>query len=196
MPSTTPAAVRSRLIDALQLDLIGPTPDDQIHAEEIIPQPPSKWYLTGFLVPYDAPLAVRSDDTGDDELDAVSRAGAGDDEAIPDKSSARKGFFPASMGVSLLVTAHTTSLHVTVCWGDYKPFTTDESEPESKTTLRVGTWQRIPCHAELTVPIQVSDTPTEFEILDSNGLKLIVSARPVASAELVPSGTRSVFVFR
>lgn len=97
MSSTTPAEVRAHLFDALQLDLVGPAADDLIHAEEIIPQPPSKWYLTGFLVPYDAPIEVRSDDTGNDELDAVNRSGAGDDETAPDKAPARKGFFPSSM---------------------------------------------------------------------------------------------------
>lgn len=195
MPPTTPAEVRSHLIDALQLDLIGPAPDDAVHAEEVIPQPPSKWYLTGFLVPYDAPMEQRSDDTGDDEIDAVSRAGAGDDEAIPDKTSARKGFFPSSMGISLLVATHTKSLQVMVCWGDYIPFSSDETEEQSKTTLRIGSWQRTPCHAELTVPIQVNETPLELDVPGSKGLKLIVSVRPVSSDELVPPGTRSVSVF-
>jgi hypothetical protein len=51
MSSAAPAEVRTHLLDALQLDLVGPAPDDLAHAEEIIPQPPSKWYLTGFLVP-------------------------------------------------------------------------------------------------------------------------------------------------
>jgi hypothetical protein len=48
MSSTVPAEVRTHLLDALQLDLVGPAPDDLAYAEEIIPQPPSKWYLTGF----------------------------------------------------------------------------------------------------------------------------------------------------
>jgi hypothetical protein len=48
----TPVEVRSQLVDALRLDLVGPdaarglgTPD------EILAQPPSRWYLTGFLAP-------------------------------------------------------------------------------------------------------------------------------------------------
>jgi hypothetical protein len=195
MSSTIPAEVRTHLLDALQLDLVGPAPDDLAHAEEIIPQPPSKWYLTGFLVPYDAPIEVRSDDTGDDELDAVSRSGAGDDETAPDKAPARKGFFPSSMGVSLLVAAHTSSLQVTASWGDYTRFATDPSEEESKNTLRVGTWQRTPRHAELTLPIQVREAPLELDIPDSKGLKLIVSVRPVSSENLVPPGTHSVSIF-
>lgn len=55
MTATTPSkvrlrgahATRSHLIEALQLDLVGPTPDDIDLAEEIIDQAPSKWYLTG-----------------------------------------------------------------------------------------------------------------------------------------------------
>jgi len=195
MSSTTPAEVRTHLIDALQLDLVGPTPDDLVHADEIIPQPLSKWYLTGFLVPYDAPMEVRSDDTGNDEMDAVGKVGAGDDETTPDRAPARKGFFPSSMGVSLLLATHTTSLHVTATWGDYTRYAADKSEEESQSTLRVGTWQRSPYQAELTIPIQVSDTPVEFDIPESKGLKLIVSVRPVSSEALVPAGTRSVSIF-
>ena len=71
MSSKTSAQVRSHLIDALQLDLIGPTPDDLVHAEETLDQAPSKWYLTGFLVPYGAPMEQREDDTADDDLDVV-----------------------------------------------------------------------------------------------------------------------------
>ncbi|HBE17539.1 MAG TPA: hypothetical protein DDW51_07965, partial [Cyanobacteria bacterium UBA11367] len=87
---TTSAAVRTRLIDTLQLDLVGPTTDDIDHAEEILPQAPSLWYLTGFLVPYEASFEQRSDDTGDDELDQLSRKGTGDDESTPEAASARK----------------------------------------------------------------------------------------------------------
>ncbi|MFB2891349.1 DISARM system helicase DrmA [Aerosakkonemataceae cyanobacterium BLCC-F50] len=119
MSPTTPAEVRQHLIDALQLDLIGPSSDDTVHAEEILPEPPSKWYLTGFLVPYGAPIEQRSDDTGNDELDEVSRISSGDDEIIPEKTFARKAYFPSSMGLSILVSEKATELNVTVQWGDY-----------------------------------------------------------------------------
>lgn len=128
MPPSFPAEVRSHLIDALQLDLIGPTPTDLIHAEEILDQPPSKWYLTGFLAPHNATIDQRSDDTSDDELDAASRVGAGDDEISPEKPAARKGFFPSSMGVSLLVPNDTQKLIIHVSWGDYTPIPADVQE--------------------------------------------------------------------
>lgn len=118
----TSASVRAHLIDALQLDLVGPTPDDLDHAAEILDQAPSKWYLTGFLVPYGAPLEQRGDDTGDDELDEIGSVRASDDEDIPEKTFARKAFFPSSMGLSLLVAENTSHLNVTVEWGDYCPY--------------------------------------------------------------------------
>lgn len=46
-----------------------PTPDDEAHAEEILPQAPSKWYLTGFLVPYEADISQRSDNASDEGMD-------------------------------------------------------------------------------------------------------------------------------
>jgi len=41
------------LVDALQIDLIGSSSALEDHTE-ILPQSPSRWYLTGFLVPTDA----------------------------------------------------------------------------------------------------------------------------------------------
>lgn len=62
---TTAAQVRSQLIDALRLDVVGPRPGEPAHAryaEEVLPTSPSNWYLTGFLVPYEAPVEQRGDD--------------------------------------------------------------------------------------------------------------------------------------
>ena len=59
---TSPLEVRQELVDALQLDLIGPTGPLGNH-KEVLTQTPSRWYLTGFLVPTDADedQTVRSD---------------------------------------------------------------------------------------------------------------------------------------
>jgi hypothetical protein len=48
-----PITVRTSLLDALQVDLIGPSGALGDH-REVLPQAPSRWYLTGFLVPTDA----------------------------------------------------------------------------------------------------------------------------------------------
>lgn len=60
MPEITASEIRATLVDALQLDLVGPTPSDTDHAEEVLTQSPSKWYLTGFLAPSGARPEERS----------------------------------------------------------------------------------------------------------------------------------------
>ncbi len=52
-PTTKPVEVRSQLVDALRLDLVGPDNGSDLEAE-ILPQAPFRWYLTGFLVPLEA----------------------------------------------------------------------------------------------------------------------------------------------
>ncbi|BCL39175.1 DISARM system helicase DrmA [Nostoc sp. MS1] len=221
MKNTTSAEVRSHLIEALQLDLIGPTPDDIDHAEEILDQAPSKWYLTGFLVPYGAPIEQRGDDTGDDDLDVMQGGSAGEDEAVPDKPFAKKAFFPSSMGLSFLVAENASQLNLTAQWGDYFPIkdnTVAQSQDDSgaeetvlplelETTIPQeeannnlsGCWKRIPRQAQITVPLKLphhqNQSTRTIPIPDSNGLQLVVSIRPVTSKELVPAGTRSVSVF-
>jgi hypothetical protein len=56
----TPAEVRDRLTHALRLDLIGPDPGEP-QISEILAIPPSRWYLTGFLVPWNAPVSQKQD---------------------------------------------------------------------------------------------------------------------------------------
>ena len=123
----TPNDVRSSLIEALQLDLVGPRtghPPHGRYVEEVLPIAPSKWYLTGFLIPHTASPEQPSDDDVDDTLDETSRAvesDESDDDAAPEPASARKAFFPSSMGLSVLVSADTTRLQVKVAWADYAP---------------------------------------------------------------------------
>ena len=197
------AEVRQHLIDALQLDLIGPTPDDIAHTEELLPQSPSKWYLSGFLVPYEASPEQRSDATYNEELDQIASSSPGDDETTPEAASARKAYFPSSMGVSVLVSQDTHELDITVEWGDYFPVDIETDEPpaetEPETALsRNQNWQRTPHRVQLQVSLDRATHSSHFtqtlEVPDSNGLKLVISSRPV-SQESVPMGTRSVAVF-
>ena len=76
------AQVRTKLFDALHLDLIGPS-ETLGDASEGLPQSPSRWYLTGFLVPLDAAPEDKSDETANDELDDAGEPGGGDDDDVP-----------------------------------------------------------------------------------------------------------------
>ena len=79
----TPVEVRQGLVDALKLDLVGPENGSDLEAE-VLPQAPSRWYLTGFLVPLEAGEAQRSDETAKDDFDSrPAVATRRDDDATP-----------------------------------------------------------------------------------------------------------------
>src|SRR5438874_11661473 len=56
----TSAEIRQRLATELRLDLIGPSHLERELVNEILPDPPSRWYLTGFLVPLDGAVRVKA----------------------------------------------------------------------------------------------------------------------------------------
>ena len=113
----TSADVRARLTHALRLDLIGPQPDEPQIAETL-PIPPSRWYLTGFLVPWNAPVAQKADEDQQDDFGLTAPgANAGDDDTGTDPPAARRSQFPSSIGVSVLVAPDTKELTVAARWG-------------------------------------------------------------------------------
>ena len=129
-----PVEVRRELVNALGLDLIGPDRDSDLLAE-VLPQAPSRWYLTGFLVPIDAAEDQKTDEAADEDVDEVGKGGGADDDAAPEPAAARRAYFPSSMGLSLLVPKDAKELRVTVRWGDYQP----PARPASAATQAVRT---------------------------------------------------------
>src|SRR4051794_652406 len=98
----TSVQVRSKLVDALKLDLVGPE-QDLGEATEVLPQSPSRWYLTGFLAPLDAPAEQRSDAEADDDLDSGGEPGLDDDVTPEPSAAAKQKYLPSSIGVSVLL---------------------------------------------------------------------------------------------
>jgi Helicase conserved C-terminal domain len=197
---TTSAEVRQQLVTALTLDLVGPDSQAADHYQtEILPQAPSKWYLTGFLVPYEASIEERSDETGDDglELEAPDKR-ATDDETTPEAASARKAPFPSSIGLSFLVSDRTTNLEAEIYWGDY--FLLKTAEPGTDTQPKdpkekAEKWQRKQQIQRLSIPLTTSNKPVTLDIPHSNGLQLAISNRPVQGTTKLPPGTKAVSVF-
>ncbi|WP_199247045.1 DISARM system helicase DrmA [[Phormidium] sp. ETS-05] len=204
---TTSADVRQNLLEALRLDLIGPVPGDpsyHLYQEEVIPQAPSKWYLTGFLAPFGVSIDYKSDVTADEDLDLYQGSVTSDDAAAPEAAAARKVPFPSSMGLSFLISDRVSELQATVSWGDYTPIpgeqaplTPDDEEEATNQTF----WQRTPQIIELKIPLSSTNQPKQIDIPDS-GLALVINNRPVRwlgldpdRASLFPPGTRSVSVF-
>jgi hypothetical protein len=108
-----PVDVRADLLRALELDLVGPTKGSPLE-EEVLPQAPSRWYLTGFLVPTDTGEEQRAEETSREEVDELTDSGGTDDAAAPEPASARRIFYPSSIGMSFLVGPATRKLRATV----------------------------------------------------------------------------------
>ncbi len=215
----TPLDVRCQLVLSLGLDLIGPDRESELLCE-VLPQAPSRWYLTGFLVPIEAAEDQKSDEAAEEGVDEVGKGGGVDDDAAPEPAAARRAFFPSSMGLSLLVPKDAKELHVLIRWGDYRadaPLDQDTAaqllaadlvngDPTAwaavralPTNLQFGKWQRTDRVEELTLKLPTTQKPTESPVPNSDGLKLALSVRPIrdiaAFDGLVPRGTRSVSLF-
>ena len=200
----TSVQIRDHLVDVLRLDLVGPEPGGE-HADEILPTGPSRWYLTGFLVPYEAPEAQRSDGVGEDQIDLPGGGDGGDDESTPEQASGRRVYFPSSMGVSVLVPPEVKTIEVTVTWGDYTPIAADavpEEPPPASTKApalaRTERWKRTPRRELVTITLGKSNgKAVPKDVPNGGGIQLVTSARavPDSSLAVVPRGTRSVSLF-
>src|SRR5260370_6642497 len=193
--------IRGELVEALKLDLVGPS-NDHAFARELLTDAPSRWYLTGFLVPSDAPVEQRTGQTSDVELDSAGEGDAGDDDAPPDRGAARRKFLPSSMGLSVLIDSEVRELEVTVCWGDYgfegggeEPHANDEQEgdipTESATPADEGEstdkksggekrrrgYRRTPKESKVQVQVPESGTQLEVPVPSSDGLVLFLTVR-------------------
>jgi hypothetical protein len=209
----TPVDVRTKLVHTLGLDLIGPDRDSEL-LNEVLPQAPSRWYLTGFLVPIDAEESQRTDETANEGMDEQSDAGGTDDATTPEPAAARRAVFPSSMGLSLLVPKAAKELRVTVRWGNYRPpaKVADGQQPTLFNPTELSAhqgklfdpqdqrgWKRTERVEEMTLQVLASQKPAEYEVPNSGELKVALSVRPVrdiaAFEGMVPKGTRSVSVF-
>ncbi len=121
---------RQQIVEALGLDLVGPSCGHDF-SRELLPDPPSRWYLTGFLVPTDAPIEHRVDFGANDEFEEGGDVDGLDDAGPPDRAAAQRSFLPSSMGLSVLVAPEADVLKVEISWGDYL-WESDELEPEDR----------------------------------------------------------------
>lgn len=187
-----PTDVRSQLVDALRLDLVGPT-GTLGTANETLFQGPSRWYLTGFLVPTEAEEAQRVDPTSDDELDQAAEPAGVDDDETPEPAAARRSYLPSSMGVSVLLPKNTSHLTAIVRYGDYIRVEKDEGKEgpvewrriSREETLKIDLGSRLPASDNIPVP-------------NSRGLELVWSLRGVPDTGILgglPDGCRCVSIF-
>jgi hypothetical protein len=159
---TNSAEIRQRLAAELRLDLIGPSRRDAALVNEVLPDPPSRWYLTGFLVPVDTPPRRKARDP-QEEMDTAEQGGADDDET-PDRSASRPRYMPSSMGLSLLIEPGTEALRVTCRWSDYR-----REEAEENGGRKTARWRRE--QREVACDLPLTEGPP-IRLTDANGLEL------------------------
>jgi hypothetical protein len=87
--ATTPIEVRENLLDALQVDLIGPS-GPLGDPREVLPQAPSRWYLTGFLVPTDADEDQRYYPNSNDKVDQAPAESTVDENHTPEQATSKR----------------------------------------------------------------------------------------------------------
>jgi len=187
--------VRTRLVEALKLDLVGPWAGHALAEERLQGWVrPSNWYLTGFLIPSGTAPERSADADEDDDIGGEIPESAGlAEESNDERKAAKKGFFPSSMGLSFLVPKEARTISVTVRWGDY-----DQSEIEVPAGKPISVWQRHPRESAIAVPLNGASDPVVHTVPGSGGLQLHVVERGVSAedlAEHLPMGTRSVSVF-
>ena len=188
-PPADSVVVRESLVEALRLDLIGPTPGHRF-ADERLPERerPSKWYLTGFLVPTDD----QSADLGEDEEVGETPPGEGDSEDPAAKEkAAKKTFFPSSIGLSFRVPGDLDTLELIARWGDYE--LVEEAPDDGK---KARCWRR--AEKERAVSVSLSGGNADPDVPDSDGLRFHVRSRPASADGGAPdatAGERSVSVF-
>ena len=191
----TSLAVRTKLLEALKLDLVGPGPGHALAEERLQEwERPSNWYLTGFLIPTGTAPERSADADEDDDMEGEvpERAGLAE-ESSEDGRAKKKGFFPSSMGLSFLVPKEAGSLTVTVRWGDYGLVEIDSAEGKT-----ANVWQRRPREAAVRLMLKGAPDPVEHNVPGWPELKLHCVERLISvqdSEVQLPPGTRSVSVF-
>lgn len=190
----TSLEVRDRLVEALKLDLVGPSNDCEL-AEEQLPgwERPSNWYLTGFLIPSDTPPERSAAEDEDDDFNDVSETAGFTEESSEERKPAKKGFFPSSMGLSFLARPEAESVTVIVRWGEYV-----KAETEDDKGKPLPVWRRYPREESVTLPFSGSSDPLTYDVPNSEGLQLHVREDVIDAPEIaehIPTGTRSVSIF-
>jgi hypothetical protein len=183
-------AVRTHLLRALQADFVGPF--TATLQDEILPIAPSRWYMTGFLVPRDARHG--EDEPEDDEM------GAGDDEDDVEAGGEepppkQRALLPSSVGLSILLPpgAPSDTLDVELSWAEYAQIELDK--PEGKKKAPRG-WKRVP---RPPVPVALPLDPKKLRkgvtVPGSNGLTLLGKLEVMGGGPSLPEGTRAVSLF-
>ncbi|MCG8602947.1 MAG: DISARM system helicase DrmA [Verrucomicrobiales bacterium] len=207
----TSRQVRTSLVEAVQLDLVGPSNDHEC-THEVLNESPYTWYLTGYLVPTEAPEEIKFDETSREEVLSAGEAGT-DDDTNAEAPPGGKSYLPSSIGLTVMVPAGANELSIVARWGDYTSeriaidgeaeesgSDNGDDDGEGKKKRRMKTVYRREAREE-TVAVNAdgfaSDDLQSFGIPNSGGLYVSVIARDLhhAAALGLPTGARTFTIF-
>lgn len=197
---TTSTDVRARLVEMLRRDLVGPLPPDVAPGDadlqtERLREPPSSWYLTGFIAPLDEggdtvddlDTQEETETNAGDLTDGTPEAGPiADDDTQAEAPSTSRRYLPASIGITVLVPDGVEMVDVRVGWGDYvtePPLPASVLASEDMDTPKVE-WLRRPKERWIPVPVPKAGKGAPILVPDSaseqrpgGGLELQAHAR-------------------
>lgn len=185
--------VRAQLVEALEADLIGPfyPEDHEGPTDEVLPLPPSRWYLTGFLAPQSDPDTY--DPTSQEEL------GAGPDEdeeesAGDEPEPKQKHRFQSSMGMSVLLPPPRDDPETIRVSLEFAEYVKEAREVPGKRRPRT-VWRRVP-QPRKTVGLTVTAEAVGKGVMvpDSPGI-WVMGKLETAEAPGLDEGTRALSLF-
>lgn len=180
--------MRGELVRALEVDLIGPYLED-----EQLDRAPSRFYLTGFLVPREGRgeevIVEPEDDTESEDAEGEDEDAAAEDVRPAGEGSRRRSILPASMGLSVLLPpGEGGEVTVILRCAEYAPF---HAEGAKKTTR--PSWKRV---AHPPYEVRVSLDPARLErtnrIAELPGISIEATLGVSSSPK---AGTRALGVF-
>jgi len=190
---TVAPLIREHLVAALEADLVGPF-NPAASEPEVLTLAPSRWYLTGFLVPE----GQRTSEDPIAEDDGGAGSEAKDDESVEEHVQKHPKLFPASVGMSVLLPPATGGRRDTVTvqlrWAEYVDESI-ESAPGRERTKPIRTWRRIPRGPEtITLPLDPKAIETGEVVPNTSGI-WIGGQLGMAEGLGLPPGTRALSIF-
>jgi Helicase conserved C-terminal domain len=188
--------VRQRLVEALEADLVGPfVPDGHPQGgQEVLPNAPSRFYLTGFLAPQGGRVPDKDDKDSEDGELAAGTETQKEDSGQDEPEAKRPVRFPASMGLSVfLPPGQGDQIDVDIWYADYDKIEVAIDKTEH---VRPG-WKRVPYGpVRVAVPLDTDAIQAKggIRVPGSRGLVLKGELRTTNMDGLDP-GTRVLSLF-
>lgn len=171
------AAVRQKIIDAMKMDLLGPSEEN-----EILNENPRYAYLVGILAPQEEPGSEgvgASEQEADMDLpcDEDDTYSAGEDDDNEPVSTGRF-HLPSTLGISFYLESSLPGFMIDVTWGEYLQEKQESEQIEAEKKGRKNgkiLYQRVPQKETLYIDCQQMGRSLEFGLQEDSNVRVYVS---------------------